>query len=335
VDFLVGAPGTRANGAFLFLGPTASAMTDADADATMTAYIGAVDRAGWSTLIVPDHDGDDVSDLVIGAPSVDRKRGAIYVVSGAVTGAVDLEADATYKYGIRAGGSRLGSTLASTGDGNGDGLEDLVFGVPNEGVAYLLEGGLPKGGRQLVARDAAAAFVGPRPFPDQFGTDVASADLDADGYGDVLVSATFARNSLGDNAGAVYAFLGPFSGDVAAADAAVRWEGSDLGGYFGWSVATGGDVDGDGAVDSLICDAYDSTYGGTVYLALGPASGVVSAIDMPAFRSESGLGVDASFVPDWTGDGGSEVAVGDPWAIASTGISTGHVAVILSEHIVE
>src|SRR6185503_10582874 len=110
---------------------------------------------------------------------------------------------------------------------------------------------------------------------DGFGWDVASGDLDDDGYADAIVTAPSARTDAGTTSGAVYAFLGPMSGTAYGRGADIRWEGSG-GGGFGTSVATGEDVDGDGETDTIIGDS--NGYGGdtcTTYFQLGHTSGLV------------------------------------------------------------
>jgi hypothetical protein len=116
----------------------------------------------------------------------------------------------------------------------------------------------------------------------------------------------------------------------------IRWEGSG-GGGFGASVATGEDVDGDGETDTIIGDS--NGYGGdvcTTYLQRGHTSGVVTADQLAAFQSSENdaLGSAVAFVPDWNGDGLSEIASGAPLATDS-GVTGGAVRVFWSQHFVE
>jgi len=164
-------------------------------------------------------------------------------------------------------------------------------------------------------------------------------DLDGDGYADAVISAPTARNSLHDPTGVVYAFSGPFSGDLGPDDAGARWEMTSpvSWGNFGFSIATGGDVDGDGAVDTLIGGPYTQyPYAGAVYLQSGEPAGVIDVRQMAAFVDDASGGVaGVAFVPDWNGDGGDEIAIGAPGAVDPSGSATGAVSVIFSDSLFE
>ncbi|MBJ94940.1 MAG: calcium-binding protein, partial [Rickettsiales bacterium] len=114
------------------------------------------------------------------------------------------------------------------------------------------------------------------------GTSVASAgDVDGDGLSDLLIGAP-SNDDVGSSAGKSYLFLassiasgGTFS--LSAADASFVGEASSD--NSGSSVASAGDVDGDGLSDLLIGayrnsdGAYDpstSTNAGKAYLILSP-----------------------------------------------------------------
>jgi hypothetical protein len=93
-------------------------------------------RTGWSLELVPDHDGDRVADLVVGAPwySVGAtQRGKVYVVPGgrgAWLGTTSL-ADAPLSWIGDASGDYFGYAIAG-GDADADGIIDLVVGAPGD-----------------------------------------------------------------------------------------------------------------------------------------------------------------------------------------------------------
>ncbi len=322
-----------AGAAYLFHGPLTGHADAADADATFGSDELYNREAGRSVLIIPDHTGDGVADVLVGAPGYDLQGGTVYVYSGPVTGTRELmSAPAAYKsYDNH---DRTGESLATLGDQNGDGLEDILIGAPYKRRAYVVEGGEPSG-RQYLPDVAAAVLDGSGGLAVQFGMHVAAGDLDGDGYADAVISAPYALDSTADPGGVVYAFLGPLSGAMGVHDATARWEG-DAGGWggFGTSVAAGSDVDGDGSTDIVIGDPWDDDEErGVVFLHLGPASGVVDEAHLISFRSsdEGWLGDDVAFVPDSSGDGLPEIAAGAPLATDGTGAVGGKVSVIFSD----
>jgi hypothetical protein len=150
-----------------------------------------------------------------------------------------------------------------------------------------------------------------------FGSRIASADYDGDGTTDLLVSAVWANAPGNNQAGAVYAFLGPFADLLDTSDALATWTSEDSDVLeFGHDLSTG-DVDADGQVDLLIGGAFNGSIvptDGCAYVQLGLASGTVAAASLVTIdgRSSENLGISVAFVPDWTGDGGTEVALGAP-----------------------
>ncbi|MEC9253570.1 MAG: integrin alpha, partial [Candidatus Thermoplasmatota archaeon] len=85
---------------------------------------------------------------------------------------------------------------------------------------------------------------------DYFGLQVASAgDVNGDGYADVIVGA-YANDDASTNAGEAYVYHGSSSGLSATPD----WsdQGEAASDYFGYSVASAGDVNGDGYADVIV-----------------------------------------------------------------------------------
>jgi hypothetical protein len=322
-------------GVNLFLGPMSASTDASDADAWY--WNDGNDTAlGYAVKVMGDYDGDGIPDLAIGSPGEVLKRGTVCVVSGDLIGGHDLQDDSTYRY--RSGELDRAGTTVDSFDENGDGLDDLLFGAPWGGAAYMVDGGAPPGSYG-VPEGADATFVGHRGALDGFGWKVAFDDLDGDGYGDAIVSAPGAFTSLDQPDGVVYAFLGPLAGTTHGRAADIRWEGdADESGHFGDSLATGSDIDGDGEVDTLIGDPYEhATDTSVVYVQLGRTHGVVALDELMAIRSaESDLfGWDVAFVPDWDGDGFAEIAASAPYADDDAGESVGRVSVFFSDSLFE
>lgn len=136
-------------------------------------------------------------------------------------GAVDQDGVTTI-YGASAGGL-LGQSVAAAGDINGDGLPDLLIGATNvdrdaatnAGAAYLMMGSTDWPSEfSIDSEDVEIAEILGADVNDTTGRFVAVADLNGDGYGDLIIPAF-----NGDSAGNLKAQ----SGEVA-----IIWGGSDL-----------------------------------------------------------------------------------------------------------
>jgi hypothetical protein len=311
-DLLIGAAQGSLASAYLFLGPVRSDRVRRDADAVLE---GALETAAGSEVdIIEDFDADGSADLVVGAPEADTNAGAVYVISGPVSGTLDARAEATYVYEGVAPSDSFGWENESVGDINGDGVRDLALAAIGEaeGRVYVIAGaGTP--GTHVVDTIAAASLIGPN-IDSQFGYALASADANGDGEADLFVGATAACGTSGPEEGGVYMFLGPLSGALGVADAEATWVADsdfEVEG-LGHDVAAG-DVDGD-KQDDVVMGAYDlhSLSGGAVYVQLGAGSGTVDVRTLPMISGEpyDALGLAIALVPDWTGDDGAEVALG-------------------------
>ncbi len=209
--------------------------------------------------------------------------------------------------------ANLGYSVASAGDVNGDGYNDVIVGAPTfdmtTGLAHVYLG----------------SATGPATTPDWtatgdqdfggFGWSVATAgDVNGDGYSDVIVGAPlYEGGAFGE--GAAFVYLGSASGlSLTPAWAAQGDQGSS---YFGFFVATAGDVNGDGYSD-VVVGAYNYDNGeqdeGRAFVYLGSATGLASA---PAWTAEGNqadakFGASVALAGDVNGDGYSDIIVGAP-----------------------
>jgi hypothetical protein len=140
--------------------------------------------------------------------------------------------------------------------------------------------------------------------------------VDGDGLDDILVGASY-NDDGGDRAGKAYLILGASLGgsseiDLALADHSFVGENS----YddAGISVASAGDLDGDG-LDDILVGAHRN--GGKAYLILGASLGGSSEIDLSLadyrFLGEDTYdyaGVSVSSAGDVNGDGLDDILVG-------------------------
>ncbi len=348
-DALVGAPGEPAETVYLFLGPITGNRDALDADAFLLGRRSGLDGTtlpGTTNLIGPDLDGDGQADIVVGAEDYGETRGApddgaptggaVYVISGNVTGAVALETDATYRYtGVRSG-NELGRSMQRVGDWNADGIDDLAVGS-NAARVYLIDGGGVGGAFDV--EDAASGWIRD-PDGNAAGIALAAADYDGDGTSDLFAGAPGAHDDSGTRVGVVRGFLGPLRGFTVVADAETTWMGTGegpYGSYLGTSIAVN-DLDGDGGSDVAMADATGGpNANGAVYVQLGRANGTVVVADLLtlAGADASAVGNIASptvgTVPDWTGDGAAELLIGAPTVEDASGAETGAVYVFFSD----
>jgi len=236
-----------------------------------------------------DVNGDGYADLVMGATGPSYA----YVYLGSANGLASTPA------AMLAHPAALGYdffvSVAGVGDVNGDGYADVLvvlseYSGENRGVAYLYLGGATG-----LATTPATTFSGPGSA--QFWADGASAgDVNGDGYGDVVIGAA--------NLTQAYVYLG---GAMGLATTPVVTLTGPSGSSFGLSVASAGDVNGDGYADLVaggqgLSKAY-------VYLggATGPGTTPVATL---TGSYSSDLGNAVASAGDVNGDGYADLVVG-------------------------
>jgi hypothetical protein len=150
---------------------------------------------------------------------------------------------------------------------------------------------------------------------ESFGASVALAgDLNGDGVNDVIIGAPrFPLN--GADTGRAYVFFGPIAGSIIATDADVIIFGEAVNDGFGRSVASAGDVNGDGADDVVVgADQLFNQGTGKAYVFYGPLAGNIQAADAGAIligeAAQDGFGISVSGAGDFNGDGFDDVIVG-------------------------
>lgn len=132
---------------------------------------------------------------------------------------------------------------AVPGDFNGDGYRDAVLPAPGANVVgkrgagavvvlYGSKSGLSTSRRTVLTQNTAGVPGTAEPY-DGFGTATATADLNRDGYADLVVSAPYEDTSRGEDAGTVTVLWGGGKGLTGGTDLPATTPGN----YYGLDVA--------------------------------------------------------------------------------------------------
>jgi hypothetical protein len=297
-------------------------------------------QLGFSVATAGDVNGDGFSDIIVGAWLYDNGQGdegRAFVYHGSATGlsggpGADPN-DADWTAESDQASAQLGVSVATAGDVNGDGFADVIVG------AKVYDNGQTDEGRAFVFHGSATGLSG-APWADpndadwtaesdqasaQLGVSVATAgDVNGDGFSEVIVGAYLHDNGQTDE-GRAFVFHGSASGlsggpNAGPGDADWTAESDQASAELGISVATAGDVNGDGFADVIVgAHKYDNgpPDEGSVFVHHGSATGLSPTANWTAEGGELGvgvqLGISVATAGDVNGDGFSEVIVGAPF----------------------
>jgi hypothetical protein len=317
-DLAIGAPrytgqGTGEGRVYLYLGgPQGLSSTPA----WVVDSVDQADRFGHC-IAGGDVDGDGYSDVLITAhwfSGQAQSEGRAYLFRGGPTGLSPTPAwvvDPTDQ-----ANAHFGYSCDVVGDVNGDGFADVVIGAfrwsgenSEEGRVYLFLGSPDGLGLQPVwtadPLDQNGAW---------FGSSVRSAgDVNADGYVDVIIGATL-FDAEAVNEGVALLYLGG-PGGLGTTAAWIQHPTDVAQAYFGNTVRSAGDVNGDG-----YGDVYVGAYGwsgaranqGRGFVFAGGPGGLsqtplweLSAVD----KTGAAFGADAVALGDVDGDGVGDLAL--------------------------
>jgi hypothetical protein len=314
-DVIVGAPGWEGQGAAFVYAGSAGGMVSAPLWNKESGQVGS--RFGFSVGTAGDVNGDGYADIIVGAPfwqTSGQERGGAWLYYGSDAGPhrppdwyeVADRDDAEYGYAV-----------GTAGDVNGDGYSDVIIGSPrwyddviNEGRAWVYLGS------DTGLSHALHWHAESNKFDARLGHAVGTAgDVDGDGYSDVIVGAPYYDDAGLESEGKVWVFLGSWSGLDSSAD----WsrESGQNHAYYGYSVGTAGDVNGDGYADVILGAAHMTgsvSDEGTARVYLGSNTGLPNSYH---WKGEGGqtlswYGQSVATAGDVNGDGYADVIVGAP-----------------------
>ncbi len=312
-DLIVGAPqestATAPMGAgrvYLFSGQTGDTLYSlVSPDTIGTGYF------GYSVSGVGDIDGDSCADLIVGAfaesPGLSPdSAGRAYVFSGQTGDTLYTLVSPSEEEG-----GCFGFSVSGAGDVDGDGYADVIVGAYRENPDVVPA----DGGRAYIFSGPTGVLLHTLVSPNEqvlgyFGFAVSGAgDLDADGYGDVVVGAY--KEVAPTAAGRAYTFSG-LTGMVL--DTLAPPDDPPLA-EFGYSVSGAGDVDNDGHDDVVIGAPLEGPTTnppnrGRAYVFSGNGGGLLFTLTSPEGEPFGYFGFSVSGAGDVDNDDCDDVLIG-------------------------
>ena len=307
-------------------------IIDLNVSANGTALIGAAegDELGYAVATLPDVNGDQVADLLVGAPYGNGGTGVVYLIYGKTgldLSAIDLANLGTDGVVIpgEIADSLLGYAVASLGDLDGDNLTDFILGAPGHdgggvqrGRCYLVYGSasFPQT-LDLANLGAGGSIIDGAADLSAIGISVAPAgDFGGSSDADFLIGAPLMDGPGGTASGAAYVIYWdstmPQTLDLGSLGTrGDRFEGGSFVGNAGFSVAGAFDFNGDGNGDLVIGEP-GANFGtkyfeGRAYVIYG-GSGFTTPVSLPDIVT-NGYGVILDGAGDLDQAGYSVVAI--------------------------
>jgi hypothetical protein len=295
-------------------------------------------QLGHSVATAGDVNGDGYADVVVGAvgyalsPPAPESRGAAYVWHGSEDGVNGGDPGTLDNYEWREIGDvvhlEMGFSVGTAGDVDGDGYSDVIVGgpcpspdspctAPYDGGQAKLYLGSVLGLEDSVANTDYADHAGA-----SFGWSVGTAgDVNGDGYADVVVGSPHYTDGESEE-GRAYVWYGQPSSSGISGYRDWDNEGNQVDAYYGASVATAGDVNGDGYSDIIVGAPGDASSAGTAYVYHGGPDKLseTAGWTKPSNQEDALYGSSVGTAGDVNGDGYADVIVGAPrWGVDMAG----------------
>ena len=296
------------------------------------------DNFGRSVTSIGDLNRDGIPDIAVGASGDDTggdNRGAIHIMFMNTDGSIDetVKIDDTTTNGPSLNNTDyFGISVASIGDLDHDGVDDIAVGASGDDA-----GGTDRGAIHIMFMNTDGSVKGTVEIndittndlslsnADYFGSSVAHiGDLNRDGIPDIAVGAR-GDDTGGSNRGAIHIMFmntdGSIDETVKINDTTTNDLSLSNADFFGWSVASIGDLDHDG-VDDIIVGAYGDDAGGSNRGAIhimfmntdGSVKGTVEINDDttngPSLSNDDAFGSSVAHIGDLNRDGIPDIAVG-------------------------
>lgn len=265
-----------------------------------------------------DVNGDGFSDVLVGSYAYDhgqKDEGSVFVWYG---NGERLASKFTNLINNIPKGILEGQSIANAGDVNGDGYNDVIIGTPykdSKGAAYIYHGsasGLNPDPSTSIENISGSHLL---------GISVAGAgDLNGDGFDDIIISDSGffisydpQKNILIE--GAVLIYYGSPQGIDLNTKALLT--NTQENSFYGWSVSSAGDINGDGYDDIVIGDPnYDIQFDeGAAFVYQGSAQGIDpnSKLTLTGSWSSEEFGYAVSKAGDINADGFDDIVIGVPF----------------------
>ncbi len=271
------------------------------------------DYYGYELSIVPDVDGDNLPEILVGAWTA----GGAGINAGQAQLIKGSDGSILQTWGGAQAYDFFGKAVAGLEDVNGDGFGDVLIGAPGRmngrGAAFVYSG----------ATGALLASYAGDNSNDSFGAVLSSAgDLNGDGRGDFMIASP-GSDLAQVNGGMVEVFNGKRGNKL------FTFFGQAVGDYFGSSLAGGLDLTGDSVPELIIGTPHADPKGsssGQVRVFSGSDGALVATLDGLASKDSFGGAVACS--PDTNGDGAGELLIGAWGEDTGSGAFAGKLHVI-------
>ena len=309
-------PSSSAPGAsYLLRGPVNEGVSLSDYYVKLDGTDGRI-QSGRQVAILEDRNSDEASELLV-AEAGSSEPGAILLFLSPFSGELNSK-DRDYLITHETESELI---FAVVTDFNGDAMQDIAVGVPtdgtydnNAGTIYLLT----DISQEIVYLETAAVqFYGETTFSYAGNVLSGAGDVNADGYGDLLIGAPSTSDTDHKSPTVVYLIYGPREGvfELSSADARLFTSENHVSLI---SISPPGDINGDGIDDVTIgyCDhEYDPSHC-VVFSIFGPVFGEIGPDDADIIITQEshlgGIGRSISTLSDLNGDGCDELLVGEP-----------------------